>query len=150
MPSYTTVSLVKGLQRWVGKKWLIENDCTRPSDFPKPAIKYLHVYGNSLLSPGLKYLALHTYIIPTIFLVDAIRLQNELSRSFLCVFTSIILDFQFYTFDVLKNDCTIHHFPSLSAKNYDKKQQKLAKKWLSKLSEMILFMQNGRVSWYRM
>ena len=76
----------------------------------------------SRLSPGLKYLTLRTYSIVTVFWVDHTfshilatkRLHNELSRSVLCVFASIILDFQFYVFDVLKNDCTVHHFFILS------------------------------------
>ena len=72
----------------------------------------------SCLTQGLKYIALRTYSIATIFsgsnMLATKRLQNELSRRFLCVFTSIILDFQFYTFNVLKNGCTVHHFFILS------------------------------------
>ena len=53
---------------------------SRPSAFPKPAIKYLCMYGEgpiyalknkkiySHLTPGLKYIAFRTYSIATIFL----------------------------------------------------------------------------------
>ena len=54
----------------------------------------------SRLSQIVKYIALCTYSIATIFFIlthmlATKRLQNELSRMFLRVFASIILDFQF-------------------------------------------------------